>query len=197
MKKMLSVLLASVFSLGLCCAFAESAVLPAYSYPYAEENPLMAAVVDWMMNEDLGYEPEEGGVLIPAPIVLKTVLNEDETEATVYGNFWIFGYRLNGSILETTCGGENPGILLLEKKDGRWQIVSAELVPEDGDLGESLHWFAGEDEELEEEYTAAGDATDGYLPQYRRSFIVDYVNANGLDIEAYQDFGWDPVRVDN
>ena len=197
MKKMICVLLALVFSLGLCCAVAESAALPAYSYPFAEENPLMAAVVDCMMQTDFGYEPEEGGVLIPAPIVLKTEMNEDETEATVWGNFWIFAYRRNGKILEMTSGGENPGVMKLEKKDGQWTVTSLETAPVNGNLEAYLHEFAGGDEALEKEYQIAGDATDGYLPQYRRAFIVEYVNANNLDIEAYQDYGWEPVDVTN
>lgn len=195
MKKWLCLLLALVLSLGLCCASAESAGLPTYSYPFAEEDPLTAAVVDCMMRTDMGYEPEAGGVMIPAPVVIRTEMNGDETEATVYGNFWIFGYRLKGKVLEMTCGGENPGVMKLEKKDGQWAVTSFETAPEDGNLNESLRRFAGGDETLEKEYRIAGDAASGYLPQFRRSFIAEYVNANHLDIVAYQDYGWDPVDV--
>ena len=195
MKKWLCVLLALALSLSQCCAGAESAGLPAYSYPFAQEDPLMAAVVDCMLRSGLGAVPGAGGVTIPAPVVLRTEMNGDETRATVYGNFWIFAYRLKGKILEMTGGAENPGVMKLEKKDGQWTVTSFETAPENGKLSESLRRFAGGDEVLEKEYRIAGDAACGYLPQYRRAFIAEYVNANHLDVEAYQDYGWDPVDV--
>lgn len=197
MKKTLCVILALALCLGLCCAVAESSALPAYVYPFAEENPLMAGVMDCLMKTDFGYEPAEGTVMIPAPIVLKTEMNADETEATVWGNFWMFGYRLNGKILEATCGGDNPGVMKLVKQDGAWTAVSLEVAPVNGDRGRYLKEFSGGDEALEKEYEIAGDAVEGYLPQYRRSFIVEYVNANHLDIEAFQDPGKEPVDVKN
>ena len=196
MKKIVSAVLALALALGLCGAFAESSALPAYVYPFADEDPVMAAVTEYLVSTDLGYTPEEGGILVPAPIELKREMNAEGTEATVYGNFWVFCYRLNGTVLETTSGGENPGVMKLEKKDGKWVVTSLE-VAESGDeaFKESLIRFAAGDKQLEEDYFKSSDATDGYLPQFRRSFLVEYVNANKLDITAYQDYGWDPVDL--
>lgn len=173
----------------------EAAALPAYAYPFADENPVMAAVAEYLVTADLGYEAEEGGILIPAPIVLKEDVGE--TEATLWGNFWVFAYKLNGNILECTAGGENPGIMKLEKKDGVWKAVSLEVAEDGEKFDDSIRAFAQGDAELEKEYYLSSDATDGYLPQYRRSFIVEYVNANHLDIVAYQDYGQEPVEVTN
>lgn len=145
------------------------------------------------MTADLGCEPEEGGVLIPAPIVLKE--ETGETEATLWGNFWVFAYKLNGNILECTAGGENPGVMKLEKKDGKWQVVSLELAEDGADFDAGIRAFANGDAELEKAYYLSSDADEGYLPQYRRSFIVEYVNANKLDVVAYQDNGWEPVDI--
>ena len=197
MKKVISVILALVLCIGVCGAFAESAELPAYVYPAPEEDPVYAAVANYMVNNDFGYTPEAGGVLIPAPIVVKQDINADETEATVYGNFWIFAYKLNGTVLECTAGGENPGIIKLKKKDGEWTVTSAEFAGDGEEYEKSIAKFTNGDAELEKEYSAAGDANDGYLPQYRRSFIIGYVNQNGLTgkITAYQDYGQDPVSI--
>ena len=171
----------------------KAAALPAYVYPFADENPVMAAVTEYLVTADLGYETPEGGVLIPAPIVLKE--EAGETEATLWGNFWIFAYKLNGNILECTAGGANAGVMKLEKKDGAWKVISLEVAEDGENFGDSIRAFASGDEELEKEYYLSSDATDGYLPQYRRSFIVEYINANHLDIAAYQDYGWEPVGV--
>ena len=197
MKKIVSVLLALVLALGLCGAFAEDNALPAYEYPYAEEDPLMAAVVKFMQETDFGYEPEEGGVLIPTPVVVKTDLNEEETEAAVYGNFWTFTYRRSGKILERTACGENPGVIRLEKKDGEWTVTSAEFA-EEGTYVEDVKQIAGGDPELEALFALTTDARDdSILPQFMRAAVVGYVNANGLDIEAFQEPGSDPVPVNN
>ena len=85
----------------------------------------------------------------------------------------------------------------LEKKDGVWKAVSLEAAEDGEGFEDSIRAFAQGDAELEKEYYLSSDATDGYLPQYRRSFILEYVNANHLDIVAYQDYGWEPVEVVN
>jgi hypothetical protein len=100
MKKMIALLLVLAMALGIGCAFAENAALPAFTY--SGTDPVWVAVENYMLATDFGYTPEEGGVLIPTPIILKTDMNAEETEATVYGNFWIFCYKQNGKILETT-----------------------------------------------------------------------------------------------
>ena len=93
MKKLVSVLLALALALGMAGAFAESEALPAYTWN--GEDPIWGAVVKYFQENDFGFEPAEGGVLIPTPIILKTEVSEDETEATVWGNFWIFTYSRN------------------------------------------------------------------------------------------------------
>ena len=107
----------------------------------------------------------------------------------------MFAYKLNGSILECTAGGENPGVMKLEKKDGKWQVVSLELAEDGADFDAGIRAFANGDAELEKAYYLSSGADEGYLPQYRRSFIVEYVNANKLDVVAYQDNGWEPVDI--
>ncbi len=196
MKRLLALMLALALALGVCGAMAEASGLPPYSYPFADEEPILAAVANYMVTaEEFGYTPEEGGVLIPAPIVLKMDVNEDETQAKVYGNFWLFAYKLEGKILMCTAGGECPGVMQLEKKDGAWAVTSLE-VAEDGEAFEaSIKKLAGGDEALEKEYAVSSDATEGYLPQYRRAFVLAYAQANELDIEAFQDYGWDPVSI--
>ena len=194
MKKIISLVLVLAMALGVGCAFAENAALPAFAY--GGDDPIWIAVENYMLTTDFGFTPEEGGVLIPTPIILKTDINADETEATVYGNFWIFCYKQNGKILETTAGGECPGIMKLEKKDGAWTVVSLEAAGDGDDYAKDIKKFANGDEELEKAYSqTVGMTEDSFLPQYQRAAVAEYVKANNLDIEAYQDYGWDPVSV--
>ena len=198
MKKLVSVLLALALTLGVCGAFAESASLPAYTYH--GDDPVWTAVVKYMQENDFGFEAPEGGILVPTPIILRTDVAADETgepaEATVYGNFWIFTYALEGKILKLFSGGENPGVLKLEKKDGEWIVTGAEFAESGDDYDESVKKLAGGDEELEKAFfDTTGASEDSVLPQYQRAVLVNYVEENKLDITAYQEPGWDPVSL--
>lgn len=195
-KPMIAMMLALVLILLAAATLAEGSALPAYVYPFADEDPVGAAVVDYMLNNDFGFTIEEGGVLIPTPVILKEETNEDKTEATVYGNFWIFAYKADGKILKVTAGGECPGIMKLEKKDGAWKVASFESAGDGEQYSEDIVRFANGDKELEEMYfRSSGAAEDSILDQYQRVAVVEYVKANQLDIEAYQDYGSDPVSV--
>ena len=194
MKKMIALLLVLAMALGIGCAFAENAALPAFTY--SGTDPVWVAVENYMLATDFGYTPEEGGVLIPTPIILKTEMNADETEATVYGNFWIFCYKQNGKILEVTSGGECPGVMKLEKKDGAWTVVSMDMAGEGEDYAKDIAKFCNGDKELEEQfYQTTGSSEDSILPQYQRAAVAAYVLDNKLAIEAFQDYGEDPVSV--
>ena len=196
MKKVLALLLVLAMALGVGGAFAESNALPAYVYP--GEDPVWAAVVKYMQKTDDRFTLEEGGVLIPTPVIVKTEMNADETEATVYGNFWVFCYKQNGKILETTGCGEMPGIMKLEKKDDAWTVTSAEFAGEGDAYKADIARFANGDKALEEDYyRTTGASDDSILPQFQRAAVAEYVAANQLDIEAYQDYGADPVSVND
>ena len=198
MRKLTSVLLAMALALGVCGAFAETAALPAYTYH--SEDPVANAVVKYMQETDFGYEVPEGGILVPTPIILRTVVvvneNGEDADATVYGNFWIFTYTLEGKTLKTHSGGENAGVLKLEKKNGEWSVTGSEFAEDGEKYAESIRKFANGDEQLEKDYyDTTGAYENSMLPQYQRAVLVNYVVENKLDITAYQDYGQDPVSL--
>lgn len=199
MKKMVSVLMALALALGVCCcAFAEPAALPAYTFH--DEDPILTAVVKYLQETDLGYEPPEGGILVPTPIILKTEVtaenNGEPVEVNAYGNFWIFTYALDGKTLRTGPCGENPGVLKLAKQNGEWAVVSAEYVESGDNYEENIRKFANGDKDLEDAYyLTTGSSEESVLPQYQRAVLVNYVNENNLDITAFQDYGQEPVDL--
>ena len=197
MKKIVSILVALTLALGLVGACAESSALPAYVYP--GDDPIWAAIANYMADNGLGFTPEAGQVLIPAPVILNPqdieAVTDETEELTVYGNFWVFTYALEGRELVCTSGGENPGLMRLKKQDGQWVVEGMMLADEGENYQASIKALVGGDETLLREFALSRD--DGYLPQYRRAFILDYVQANNLDVTAFRDPGWDPVSIDN
>ena len=186
MKKMIVLLLAA----ALCCAgaaWAESG-LPAYTYP--GNNPIEAAVAAYTVELGKNYRTVDGGVTIPAPVILKTA-EQDDLHLRVYGNFWVFHYAAEDGILSCVSGGEAPGIITLVKQGDRWEVEAMETAGDGADYAKDIRRFANGDAELEAAYFTAHEQLKGV----RTRFIREYVNANSLDIAAYQDFGWDAIPL--
>lgn len=187
-------LFALILILALACAGAACAesALPAYAYP--GDDPIEAAVAEYTAEFGPGYRPETGSVSIPAPIIL-LVEETDDSHCRVYGNFWLFNYVLNGATLETISGGEMPAVLTLEKTENGWKVTDAEQAGDGEDYAKDIHRFCQGNEALETAYYEAEDLDNAMGWNVRHRFIRDYVAANGLAVEAYQDYGWDPIPL--
>ena len=176
-----------ILTLALTTAALAEAGLPAYTY--TGDDLIEAAAVAYMLERaEAMYYLEEGSVTIPSPLIFRVEQPDDET-ARVYGNFWVYTYNLEGKTLFCISGGEEPAVLTLKKAGEGWTVADV-LGAEDGDgFAESLRALAGGDEALLAQFLNTDD-TD-----VRERFIREYVSANGLDVEAYQDYGWDPVLL--
>lgn len=191
MKKLIVILLIACMTFA-GAALSENTGLPAYVYP--GDDPIEAAVTACIVEKGKDYLLEDGAVTIPAPVILKTVF-QDDTHALVYGNFWVLNYVAKEHILECISGGEYPGVMTLEKKDDCWEAVALETAGDGDDYPKDIRRFADGDAELEAAFFHTQDVSEEPLKGVRTRFIQDYVNANGLDITAYQDYGWDAIPL--
>ncbi len=190
-KLMLTFLLVLTLCAGVCCA---AETLPPYAYP--GEDPIEGAVANYTASE-LGslFLLEDGCVTIPCPIILKTE-TPDDSHATVYGTFWISNYVLSDDILHEISGGEFPGVIQLEKHDGAWQVTNAEYAGDGEDYSRDIQRFANGDKELEKLYFGAADGLSEKNVETQRRFIRGYVEANSLNITAWQDPFWPPTPLE-
>lgn len=188
--KVISLVLALVMLCAVCCAAAEETEgLPAYVY--TGSDPIEGTLAEMIVGSGTeNYYMEPGGVTIPCPLILKTVMDGDG-RATVYANLWTFNYILQGDVLFNISGGEDPAVIRMEKADGVWKVVSMEEAGDGEDYAADIIRFANGDEELEEKYFSY----ESQMEEVRLRFIRDYVEANGLNVTAYQDYGWDPVPL--
>ena len=169
----------------------EKTMLPAYTY--TGDDPIEGAIANALASDSRAeeYLTEPGYVNIPCPIIHQTDMI-DETHARVYGSFWILNYVKRGNVLHCISGGEYPAIILLENVNAEWQVTSMEEAGDGDDYAEDIRRFSNGDRELEAKYFDASDL--GTKQEIRMQFIKAYVEANSLDITAYQDYGWDPVE---
>ena len=168
--------------------------LPAYTY--TGEDPIEGAAANALAADPRveDYLTEPGYVSIPCPIIHKTEMT-DETHARVYGSFWILNYTEKDGILHNISGGEHAAIMTMEKSGDEWRITATEEAGDGDDYAADIMRFADGDSELAEKYFAGADLMSEANQEIRTRFIRAYVKANGLEITAYQDYGWDPVPL--
>ena len=168
--------------------------LPAYAY--SGDDPIEGAIADYLAGNERAkeYLTEPGYVTIPCPIIHKTDMIDD-THAKVYGSFWILNYVRRGETLFNISGGEYPAVIMLENADSRWQVTAMEEAGDGEDYVADIERFADGDQELADQYFAGADLGAEANQAIRTRFIKAYVEANGLNITAYQDYGWEPVKL--
>ena len=173
---------------------AEAPALPAYVY--TGDDPVEGAAAEMLANSELAkeYLTQPGYVTIPCPIIHKTEMT-DENHAKVYGSFWILNYVDTDGILLNISGGEYPGIMELEKTGGEWRVTAFEEAGSGDDYAADIERFAAGDKGLEDAYYTGADLGSETNSAIRTRFIKAYVEANGLGITAYQDYGWAPVPL--
>lgn len=191
MKKLIACLLYA----AICCfgfALADGSLPP---YAYTGNDPVEAAVAAYtaQVGQDL-YLVTEGSVSIPAPVIIR-MEETDNSHILVYGNFWVFNYELNGKTLECISGGEAPAIMTLEKTNDGWTVTAVDQAGDGEEYAADIRRLSHGDKELEKLFFAASYGDGDLLTNVRHQYIQDYVIANNLDVEAYKDYGWDPIPL--
>lgn len=134
----------------------------------------------------------DGGVFIPAPVVLDTV-SEGNT-LVVFCFMDGYGYYRNGNTLNCESGGCSAARLKLEKQeDGTYKVVEHLTAGDGSDYGEDIESFCKGYPVSERMYFR--DDISKLREDIRRELIRMYVENNGLDIRYYKDYGWDPVEL--
>lgn len=165
--------------------------LPAYEYH--GDDMQEAAIIDYFLKENAD-DRSYGEVSIPAFCIFQSEVDTDD-RIKVYGNFWMFTYSRQGTTLFCESGGETPGVIYL-KKDGDHYIVDEfDRVGDGSDYAEDIERICDGNKALKEQYFSATDAGKEPLKTRRLWYISNYVKDNGLDITAYQDYGWEPVML--
>ncbi|MCR5357092.1 MAG: hypothetical protein K6E63_06780 [Lachnospiraceae bacterium] len=165
----------------------EGGALPKYEYPGPEL--FYSVLYDYLIDElGKGYEPSQ--VCIPCPVIVEED-ESDKSDIRVYGDFWIFNYDLKGGILENTSGGSYPGCIHVKSTDEGYEVTGMEVVEDGSGYIESAKKIFGKYYDALNKATSDTEARE----KIRAQIIANYVEANGLDITAYKDFGWDPVTL--
>ena len=168
---------------------AEEAVVDGAAYGYAGTDPVEAAVYRYMA-EEVSKDFDKADVSIPTvSIVAVDYTNKDEV--TVYGDFWIDNYNIEGDTLKCVSGGNFPGVMHLEEDSGSYTVSSMDVVEDGASFNASAKKLFGDHYDDFMRVSSDSDERD----ELRKITVSDYVNLNGLSVTQYQDEGWDPIEL--
>ena len=161
--------------------------LPAYQYP--QNDPIHKAVSDYLTHDIAkNYAPSD--VCIPSISIVGTdTSNPDDT--LVWGDFWVFNYKLENDTLLTESGGSHPGLMHLKKSDDNYIVTKMDIVADGSDNLKSAKEIFGDKYEDFHKINANQDERE----KVRLQFISDYVKFNKLAITKIKDSGWEPVDL--
>ncbi len=169
-------------------AYEDPNALPAYAYQGTEE--FMDVISDYLASDaKANGGSDEANVYIPyGSIVMVDKSNPEDILA--YGTFGSDGYQLLNTTLVSVTGSRGSGVFHLKKnEDGTATITKAELPETEEDSIGLFEAVAG----LYDQVIQENDKIDAL----REQAIADYVNANGLNITQWQDYGHAPKAVLN
>ena len=155
------------------------------------DDPIVGAAYEYAATElPKDYEIEDGMISIPVVDIVDTVKNDDGT-VDVAGVFEIYNYKVDGETLMTESGGSYPGKIHLVPDGDYYKAESFDAVADGSEFEESAKAIFGDS------YDAFMKAysDDENLSKLRTEAIQNYVQATGMDITQYQDYGWDPVQL--
>jgi len=150
-----------------------------------KEQAVRGAISDYLLREIAPYYMQ-GELCVPSLMIVH------EEDTCVWGDFWVFWYKIEGDTLKTISGGDHPGMMTLRYENNQPQVVNFERV-EDGSrfmptakriFGDYLDIFMNM------------HANESVREAVRREQLYEYVQQNNLNIHYYQDFGWEAKKLE-
>ena len=198
MKKMRFWMMAAILFCGAGClvscngnADADKAAEDTVAVENAQKVDPALVAIDKYLVDSIGSQYSQGDMCIP--VIAMTCSNGLKNDSLyMWGDFWVFNYKVDGDTLKTVSGGNHAGkMLLLKDENGQYQVVSFEQVEDGSNLMPSAKRIFGE---YYDAYQAA-NSDEAYREKARAISIADYVKANNLPVKYYQDFGWPAKEI--
>ena len=149
-----------------------------------KEQAVRQAVSDYLLREIAPYYLQ-GEICVPTLMMVR------ETDSCVWGDFWVFWYKIEGDTLKTVSGGDHPGMMTLKYENGQPQVIDFEQVEDGSRFLPSAQRIFGDYYDI----FMNMHANESVREAVRREQLGEYVQQNGLDVHYYQDFGWEAKEL--
>lgn len=165
----------------------ENGRISAYQFQEKEDDA-MAAIGRYMT--EVGSNYASGEYCIPYCLIAG-IEEENPDDIRIWGDFWVENYNQAGDTLKSVSGGSHPGCMHVKKTDAGFEVFQFDAVGDGSDFNPTAKAIFGD------RYDAfmALSSDDDAKKTARAKSILDFAEANSLDVSYYQDFGWPAVRI--
>jgi hypothetical protein len=161
---------------------------PSDSIIEEEEANYYTAIYQYLQNE-IGKQYSEGDYCVPFYNIVD-VDESNEEDIKIWGDYWVYNYKLVNDTLKTVSGGNHPGLMHVCKNDDGYEVTEFDQVADGSDNIPSAKRIFGD--KFESFQTIQSD--DQMREQMRAEELVNFVKAKNLSATMYQDYGW-PAKV--
>ena len=162
-------------------------------FKYTGSDKILEAITDHMVTEAKKFFGGQGALEIPTPYIVK-IDDSNDDDVKVYGNFYIYGYELYGTIFHNKNGGSFPGCYHLKKESDGYSYIKHEIAEDGSKNYESLVKICGGDENLAKAIFNVANEEDAST---RIKYVKMYRDANNLRISGIKDYGWPVILFDD
>ncbi len=157
----------------------------------AQSGDVMMDAINKYLVDSIGSNYTQGDMCIP--VIMMTCSDGMKNDSIfMWGDYWVFNYKMAGDTLKCVSGGDHAGKMLLTKNEnGEFQVVSFEQVEDGHGNQESAKRIFGEYYDV----LQAVNGDENYREKARAGSIADYVKANNLPVKYYQDYGWPAKEI--
>ncbi len=156
----------------------------------SHREELLREAVSNFLVESIGSQYAPGDVCIP---VLMIAAEEAGAEGStkVWGDFWVFNYRIAGDTLKTVSGGSHAGLLeVIGKGDSLW-VAAHEFAVDGAGHAASAQRIFGPHYDIYQSLSS----NEVVREAVRKEQLQEYVRRHHLAVKYYQDYGWEPVEL--
>lgn len=162
------------------------------TYGYAGSEGWEAAIYRYLATELAPQHFEIGEDICSVPVV--RVIDQAEAEdggTDVWGDFEVYNYKIEGETLSCVSGGSFPGKMHVAENEDGYAVTDFAVVEDGANYDPSAREIFGD---RYEEFVSVNSDEEG-RNSVRKDALAYYVKSNGLNVTAYQDYGWDPVPL--
>ena len=149
-----------------------------------KEQALRDAISDYLVRE-IGAQYLQGELCIP------TLMMVAEEDSVVYGDFWIFWYKLSGDTLLTVSGGNHAGRMAIAYHDGQPVITDFEQTVDGAGNDASAKRIFGPHYDIYRNMHSNADVREAV----RKEQLGEYIHRHNIPARYYQDYGWPAVEL--
>ena len=149
-----------------------------------KEQALRDAISDYLVRE-ISVQYLQGELCIP------TLMMVAEEDSVVYGDFWIFWYKLSGDTLQTVSGGNHTGRMAIDYHDGQPVVTAFEQTVDGAGNDASAKRIFGSHYDIYCNMHSNADVREAV----RKEQLGEYIRHHNIPARYYQDYGWPAVEL--